>query len=205
MTESKTKRTAVDDAFCRLFDYEWGTEFDIDTTRADSRDKTFIQIFGLARAARILGSRGTFKKQKIFTTSLPEVNTLTSNVVLPQTGGSCDATSTVTDGVSGTRRVPVVPVPVPVVPSAVRPTSKIDNILKQLAGSSKASTVKKTSEDWENFKESDKQLQDELEKKAQGKDAYLVKQDFLVRVDNRKFEIEKEERDRERARKMANG
>ena len=44
-------------------------------------------------------------------------------------------------------------------------------------------------------------LQDELEKKAQGKDAFLVKQDFMNRVDHRKFELEKEERDRERAKR----
>ena len=63
------------------------------------------------------------------------------------------------------------------------------------------STVQKTSNDWESFKESDKQLQDELEKNAQGKDAFLVKQDFLNRVDQRKFELEKDERDRERAKR----
>ena len=70
-----------------------------------------------------------------------------------------------------------------------------------MAGPTKISTVRKTNDDWEQFKESDKQLQDELEKKAQGKDAFLVKQDFLNRVDHRKFELEKEERDRERAKR----
>ena len=79
--------------------------------------------------------------------------------------------------------------------------SKLDNVLAQLAGPTKISTVRKTNDDWEQFKESDKQLQDELEKKAQGKDAFLVKQDFLNRVDHRKFELEKEERDRERAKR----
>ena len=44
-------------------------------------------------------------------------------------------------------------------------------------------------------------LQEELEKKAQGKDAFLVKEDFKSRVDRRKFELEKDVRDRERAKR----
>jgi hypothetical protein len=40
-----------------------------------------------------------------------------------------------------------------------------------------------------------------LEKKAQGKDAFLVKQDFLKRVDQRKFELERDERERERVKR----
>jgi hypothetical protein len=83
--------------------------------------------------------------------------------------------------------------------------SNIDDVLQRLAGPSKTSTVQKTNNDWESFKETDKQLQEELEKQAQAKDAFLVKQDFLLRVDNRRFEIEKEERDRERAKRMAPG
>ena len=85
-----------------------------------------------------------------------------------------------------------------------KPKSGIDSVLAQIAEPIKTSTVKKTSDDWESFKESDKQFQDELEKKAQSKDALLVRQDFLLRVDNRKFEIEKEERERERARRGMN-
>ena len=80
--------------------------------------------------------------------------------------------------------------------------SNLDNVLKQLAGPKKLNTVEKTSGDWENFKGTDKQLQDELERTAQGKDAFLVKQDFLERVDQRRFEIEKDERDAERARRQ---
>mmetsp|Transcript_31010 Transcript_31010/g.73072 ORF Transcript_31010/g.73072 Transcript_31010/m.73072 type:complete len:310 (-) Transcript_31010:1152-2081(-) len=81
--------------------------------------------------------------------------------------------------------------------------SNIDNVLSQIAGKKKLNTVEKSSNDWEGFKETDKTLQDELERQAQGKNAYLVKQDFLNRVDQRTFEIEKEERDRERSRRAA--
>lgn len=81
-------------------------------------------------------------------------------------------------------------------------SSNLDHVLKQLAGPKKLNTVEKTSGDWEGFKATDKTLQDELERTAQSKDAYLVKQDFLNRVDQRRFELEREERDQERARRQ---
>ena len=84
---------------------------------------------------------------------------------------------------------------------ASAPSSNIDTVLAQLSGPTKLSTTQKTSNDWEQFKSTDKQLQEELERKAQSKDAYLVKQDFLNRVDQRKFNIEKEERDRARSKR----
>ena len=84
-------------------------------------------------------------------------------------------------------------------------TSNLDSILGQIAGKKSLNTVEKSSNDWEGFKETDKTLQDELERNAQSKNAYLVKQDFLNRVDHRKFELEKEERDRERSRRATDG
>jgi hypothetical protein len=84
-------------------------------------------------------------------------------------------------------------------------TSNLDSVLSKIAGKKQINTVEKSSNDWEGFKESDKTLQDELERNAQSKNAYLVKQDFLNRVDHRKFELEKEERDRERSRRGAEG
>jgi hypothetical protein len=86
--------------------------------------------------------------------------------------------------------------------AAMKPASQLDSVLQQIAGQKKQNTVEKTSDDWETFKEKDKQLQDELELQAQSKNAYLVKQDFLNRVDQRRFEIEKEERDQERSRRQ---
>lgn len=81
--------------------------------------------------------------------------------------------------------------------------SSIDNVLKQISGKKKVNTVEKSSNDWEGFKKTNKALQDELERTAQSKDAYLVKQDFLNRVDQRKFELEKSEREIERSRREA--
>ena len=82
-------------------------------------------------------------------------------------------------------------------------SSKLDSVLSQIAGKKQLNTVEKTSNDWEGLKENDKTLKDELERNAQSKNAYLVKQDFLNRVDQRKFELEKEKRDRERSRRAA--
>jgi hypothetical protein len=82
-------------------------------------------------------------------------------------------------------------------------TSNLDSVLSKIAGKKQLNTVEKSSNDWEGFKETDKTLQDELERNAQSKNAYLVKQDFLNRIDHRKFELEKEERDRERSRRAA--
>mmetsp|Transcript_14180 Transcript_14180/g.30778 ORF Transcript_14180/g.30778 Transcript_14180/m.30778 type:complete len:270 (+) Transcript_14180:42-851(+) len=84
--------------------------------------------------------------------------------------------------------------------AAAPPTSSggIDSVLANLGGPQKMSTVAKTSSDWDTFKNKTG-LDEELEEKAKGKDAYLVKKDFLDRVDQRTFEVEKAERDRKRA------
>ena len=74
----------------------------------------------------------------------------------------------------------------------------IDAVLSQIKGPQKFTTIDKTNVDWENFKDK-AGLEEELKKKAQGKDAYLEKKDFLNRVDLRRFEQEREERNRKRA------
>jgi len=77
--------------------------------------------------------------------------------------------------------------------------SGLDNILADLKGPKKISTVEKTSSDWESFKDKSG-LEDEFEKNAQeGKNSYLKKKEFLERVDLRRFEQEKEARNRKRA------
>jgi hypothetical protein len=64
----------------------------------------------------------------------------------------------------------------------------------------KTTTVAKTSADWEQFKETTG-LGEKLEEQAESSTSYLKKQDFLHRVDHRKFELEKQERERERAKR----
>jgi len=74
----------------------------------------------------------------------------------------------------------------------------IDAVLSKIKGPQKITTIDKTNVDWENFKDATG-MEEELKKKAEGKDAYLVKKDFLNRVDARRFEQEKDERNRKRA------
>jgi len=73
-------------------------------------------------------------------------------------------------------------------------TKGIDSLLLKMEGPSKISTIAKTSVDWDVFKEKIG-MEEDLKSKAEGKDAYLVKKDFLNRVDLRRFEQEKAQRD----------
>lgn len=75
----------------------------------------------------------------------------------------------------------------------------IDALLTQINKPSKISTISKSSADWSVFKDTETGLKEELHQKSQSNDAYLVKQDFLQRVDERRFEQEKEERSQRRA------
>lgn len=88
--------------------------------------------------------------------------------------------------------------------SEVQPKG-LDSLLNQISRPEKLSTVAKTSADWNLFKEKsdNAQLKEELEKKAMGNEAYLVKKDFLNRVDVRRFELEKAEREKERVKRAA--
>ena len=77
----------------------------------------------------------------------------------------------------------------------------LDNLLSEMSRPEKLSTISKTSTDWDLFKSkhADESLKEQLESRAEGKEAFLVKKDFLDRVDHRRFELEKQKRDLERA------
>ena len=76
----------------------------------------------------------------------------------------------------------------------------LDGLLSEMARPDKMSAVSKTSADWDLFKHKNAgNLKDELERKAMGNEAFLVKKEFLNRVDHRRFELERAQRDRERA------
>jgi len=85
-----------------------------------------------------------------------------------------------------------------VTPGEATKPAGIDAVLSQIKGPQKFTTIDKTNIDWENFK-GKTGLEEELKKKAEGKDAFLVKKDFLNRVDARRFEQEKDERNKKRA------
>lgn len=79
----------------------------------------------------------------------------------------------------------------------VAPKSNLDSVLATMEDPVKISTVTKTSSDWDRFKETSG-LTEEIEKKALGKDAFLLKKDFLQRVDQRQFVHEKSDRNLKR-------
>lgn len=79
-----------------------------------------------------------------------------------------------------------------------RKTKNVDNLLAELAKPDKISVTAKTAADWDLFKAKNTDFEEKLESTARGNEAYLVKKDFLGRVDQRQFEIEKLERERER-------
>jgi hypothetical protein len=79
----------------------------------------------------------------------------------------------------------------------------VDQLLNQIAaGDGGINVTTKTAADWETFKETaGGGLKDKLAEQANSKQAYLQRQDFLQRVDHRKFDLEKRERDQERAKR----
>ncbi|KAL3773901.1 hypothetical protein ACHAW5_010312 [Stephanodiscus triporus] len=79
----------------------------------------------------------------------------------------------------------------------------VDDLLAEISRPEKLSAISKTSADWDLFKakNADSALGEQLESQARGNEAYLVKRDFLTRVDHRRFELERAERDRERAKR----
>ncbi|ERL95174.1 craniofacial development protein 1 [Dendroctonus ponderosae] len=79
--------------------------------------------------------------------------------------------------------------------------SGIGNVLSQLAKKQKISTLEKTKLDWDRFKK-EQNIDEELQTHNKGKDGYLERQDFLERADLRRFEIEREIRNVERAKRF---
>lgn len=71
----------------------------------------------------------------------------------------------------------------------------LDKILESFDEPKKVSTMEKTSLDWDNFKEKEG-IEDELLHYT--KDGYIEKQNFLQRLDLKRFELEKAERVKQR-------
>ena len=71
--------------------------------------------------------------------------------------------------------------------------SNLSSLLQQLDGSKKITTITKTALDWEQYKDQNA-MKDTLEQQATSTTAYLPKQEFLQRVDQRKYQQEKQQR-----------
>ena len=185
-------------------------EEDDNSNDKHKQERLLVQILGPARAARILQTGGT-----IMPIRRRRPQALTQKTAAPVTA-STTATSTTrvhrqqqpryeTKLFAG-QKIQVAVAPgkssssSAATATTAKKTSSIDSVLQQIAGPSKISTVAKTSGDWDAFK-AETGIEAELESKAQGKDAYLVKQDFLTRVDNRTFDLERDDRDKERAKR----
>ncbi|GLD96408.1 hypothetical protein PINS_up005091 [Pythium insidiosum] len=78
-------------------------------------------------------------------------------------------------------------------------SQKLDQVLASLDAPKKVSTMEKSSIDWDKFKEQEG-IEDELTQYT--KDGYIEKQEFLQRLDLKRFEIEKAQRDRERQQRQ---
>ncbi|KAI9905686.1 hypothetical protein PsorP6_014033 [Peronosclerospora sorghi] len=79
--------------------------------------------------------------------------------------------------------------------TAKREKRGLDHVLQALDEPKKVSTMEKSSLDWDKFKEKEG-IQDELTQYT--KDGYIEKQEFLQRLDLKRFEIEKAARDKQR-------
>lgn len=103
--------------------------------------------------------------------------------------------------VAATKQIPVLHAGTAVA-SGTAVAGGVDSLLQQLSNpNTKLSTVAKTSNDWEHFKSQHVGLGDKLEEHIESKDSYLKRQEFLSRVDNRQFDMEKNVRNKERAKR----
>lgn len=72
--------------------------------------------------------------------------------------------------------------------------SAVDAVLEQIKKKQKLSVLDKTKQDWGEFKEENKGLEDELDAYKKSSNQYLEKVSFLQRTDYREFERERDAR-----------
>jgi Bucentaur or craniofacial development len=216
----------VDSTFQELFGYPWGTQFAVPSTSESSsnEDEEFVilsSMLGPTPAARILSrfqSRPSFRKLLKTGAKSVTVHKRTHAVKAPILGGNKSRplhdtkTSQSEDyhrtiqGKSTTKSDAFGGEPLRANDSAAaqKPSSAggvgVDVLLQQLNATGKVSTVAKTSADWDQFKQATG-LGATLEEQADSSTSYLNKQDFLSRVDHRTFDLEKRERDVQRAKR----
>ena len=199
---SAAQRRAVDAAFERLFGYPWGTTFALPPSLTPEQ-RLLVRLLGPEAASKVRlrsasgGSLGRRRSAALLARS-PSVHpprTVTKAPTSVPPPSSVPASSSSVPSSSAPQ-----PPSQPHSPAAPVATT-LDKVLADLSGSkSGPTTISKTSADWEAFKDASG-LGSTIEARAQGKDAFLHRQDFLTRVDARKFEHEKSERDRERAKR----
>uniref|UniRef100_A0A7S1VGP4 BCNT-C domain-containing protein n=1 Tax=Grammatophora oceanica TaxID=210454 RepID=A0A7S1VGP4_9STRA len=209
---SLSKQKAVDEAFERLFGYKFGTRFMAKRRTVkhqqelSKQEELLTDIFGPTIATKLLATSKSVRKPikrlplpKDIHETITEVKkyagksiTIQRRVAIQQNAQQTTKSASSTTANPNSRSA-----------SAAKPAG-LDHLLNQISGPSKLTTVAKTSSDWDSFK-TKSGMEEQLEKKAQGKDAFLVKKDFLNRVDERRFEHEKSKREQERSARAASG
>jgi len=206
MNDSKLnpmQQQKVDAAFEELFGYPWGTRFHLEAST--QTELLLSEILGPKAAARILRRKDAAKASTKSDYSITSKTAAKPVAHKKQQNYKAKQPAVL--------KVPIVPPKesnkekfppaAAVVPAAAKKpapeTAGVDNLLQQL-NEKKITTITKTAADWDQFKEKTG-LGEHLEEQAESSTAFLKKQDFLNRVDNRTFEIERKERDRDRAKR----
>lgn len=205
---STNKQRAVDDAFQSLFGRplpsstatkKQGKKEGPKSKKALKKRKSLLEsMFGKSAAGRLVATASAVAESDAATRKRDgpllgaERRLMTEKKVFA--GREIEVTRTVMVDATAAAELAAPAAP----PPAAGAGGGLDAVLANLGGLQKISTVAKTSGDWDTFKNKTG-MEEELEEKAKGKDAFLVKQDFLTRVDQRTFAVEKSERDRKRA------
>jgi hypothetical protein len=186
LTLSGMQEEAVNRAFENLFGYPWGTHFafhhgDASNPKASlSRQENLLcKIFGPETAAQILLKNPTLQTKEIKVVRKPQYYKIPKPSTYSALSQPASTASSKSQAANAPRK------------------GGVQNLLQELSGPQTTTTVAKTHADWGQFKEQTG-LGDKLEEQAESKAAYLKRQDFLERVDHRKFELEKKDRERER-------
>ena len=221
---SITKQKAVDDAFFELFGYHYNPtlcgkssdKLPIKSKRTISKQKRILStIFGVNSSVKLMAnskataalarakpsSGGMLRLEKRVITEVKRFagqEIKVEKVVLVPVMADDEKS-----GIHAERRTEADATTSEEATAPTRKAKGVDNLLSELSKPEKLSTISKTTADWDLFKakNADAGLKEQLESKAKGNEAYLVKKDFLSRVDNRRFELEKAGRDRERSKR----
>jgi len=203
---SSTKQKSVDDAFQDLFGKPYVAKTNTQKKKPKSKKalkkkkKILSDIFGGAGvASKLIASSGEFvKSDSEFRKRKGALKGLDTEVKKEQIKFAGQMIEVERTTVVGGEKEQHIDIAGSVSAGSAAKPAGIDAVLSQIKGPQKVTTIDKTNIDWETFKDKTG-LEEELKKKAEGKDAYLVKKDFLNRVDSRRFEQEKDERNRKRA------
>ena len=105
----------------------------------------------------------------------------TSNIPSKDLNSTCTTTTTLST-TSNTNNNP-------------HPKSNLSLLVQQLHGTQKqVTTITKTAMDWEQYKDQNSIMKETLEQQTTSTTAYLPKQEFLQRVDQRKYQQEQQQR-----------